>query len=72
MNSVLFIKDLKLILKDLKFQMFFVILVILFILSAISSSVSYKNLSSDFQADYKAHVDMVNDGQSTSMMGMLT
>ncbi|HPY96142.1 MAG TPA: ABC transporter permease subunit [Candidatus Cloacimonadota bacterium] len=72
MNSVLFIKDLKLILKDLKFQMFFIILVILFILSAISSSVSYKNLSSDFQADYKAHVDMVNDGQSTSMMGMLT
>ncbi|MCB5250362.1 MAG: ABC transporter permease [Candidatus Cloacimonetes bacterium] len=72
MNSILFIKDLKLILKDLKFQIFFVILVILFILSAMSSSVAYKNLSNDFQADYKNHNSRVHDGYYTQMMNMLS
>jgi len=71
MNTTLLIKDIRLMLKDLKFQVFFLILVVLFILAAISSAVNYKNLSQDFQASFNEHTQTVNDGESTKLLTML-
>jgi len=71
MNSTLLIKDIRLMLKDLKFQVFFLILVVLFILSAISSAVNYKNLSQDFQTSLNNHKEQISDGQSTKLINML-
>jgi len=45
MNTILLIKDIKLLLRDLKFQIFFIILFILFIVSAISSAVTYNEIA---------------------------
>jgi len=58
-------------LKDLKFQVFFLILVVLFILSAISSAVNYKNLSQDFQTSHKNYEERISDGHSTKLINML-
>jgi len=71
MKKTLLSKDLRLLLKDLKFQIFFLILVILFILSAVSSAVNYKNQSQQFQADLASHNERVNDGRSTQMIKLL-
>jgi len=72
MNKILFIKDIKLLLKDLKFQIFFLILVALFILSAISSAVTYQNQLEEFQTSLNYHSEIINDGQSTQLINMLS
>jgi len=72
MSKILLFKDIKLLLKDLKFQIFFLILVILFILSAISSTVNYQNLSMQFQSDFNQHNERVADGKSTQMIQLLS
>jgi len=72
MNRTLLIKDIKLLLKDLKFQIFFLILVVLFILSAISSAVTYEEHLKAFQTDLNRHHDRISDGLSTQMAQMLT
>jgi len=71
MNTTLLTKDIKLMLKDLKFQIFFLILVVLFILSALSSAVTYENLQQEFQADYSEHQSNIADGNTYRMRGML-
>ena len=58
-------------LKDLKFQIFFLILVILFILSAISSAVTYQNLNEEYQTDLNRHHERVSDGESMKMIDLL-
>ena len=72
MNQTLLVKDLKLLLKDLKFQIFFLILVVLFILSAISSAVTYQNQMEEFQKDLSNHNELVNDEHSTRLTNMLS
>ena len=72
MIKALFIKDIKLLLKDLKFQIFFLILVALFILSAISSSVTYKAQMAEFQKISDAHQKTVQNESSFRMMRMLS
>jgi len=71
MNTTLLIKDIKLMLKDLKFQIFFLVLVVLFILSAISSAVTYENLQQEFQTDQNEHQEKKADGFSYRMRGLL-
>jgi len=71
MNKTLLIKDIRLMLKDLKFQVFFIILVVLFILSAISSAVNYKNLSQEFQTSLNNYNERISDGHSTRLISML-
>jgi len=71
MTTTLLIKDIRLMLKDLKFQIFFIILVILFILSAISSAVTFDNLQKEFQSDQNDHQARVADGYYTQMIKML-
>ena len=71
MNLILLIKDIRLILKDLKFQVFFLVLVVLFIISAISSAVTYKTLNEEFQTDLYRHQQRASDGISTQMIKML-
>jgi len=71
MNKILLLKDLRLMLKDLKFQIFFMILVILFLLSAISGAVTYKNLNEDYQTDLYRHQLRASDGLSFQLMQML-
>ena len=58
-------------LKDLKFQIFFLILVALFILSAISSAVTYENLSEEYQTELNRHNERVAGGEFTRMINML-
>jgi len=72
MNSTLLIKEIRLMLKDLKFQIFFLILVMLFILSAISSAVTYENLSKEYLADQLKHNETINDGSSTTLINMVS
>jgi len=72
MHPTLFTKDIKLLLKDLKFQIFFLILTILFILSSVSSAVAYKNQSQRFQQDINNHQERVTNGSSTQMCYMVT
>jgi ABC-type transport system involved in multi-copper enzyme maturation permease subunit len=71
MNTTLLTKDIKLLLRDLKFQIFFMILVVLFILSAISSSVTYHATSEEYQTILNAHHDIVYSDHLTlrSMLG---
>jgi len=71
MNSTLFTKDIKLLLKDLKFQIFFLILVALFILSSISSAVAYADQTKGFQDGINAHRERVTDGSTTQLSYML-
>jgi len=72
MNTTLLAKDIKLMLKDLKFQIFFLILVILFILSALSSAVTYENLMQEFQTDQNEHQGRVADGYYTQLIRMIS
>jgi len=72
MNTTLLTKDIKLMLKDLKFQIFSIIIVILFVLSAISSAVTYNNLSAEFQKDLSTHNDLMNETYSIQMIHMLS
>ena len=71
MLQILLIKDIRLLLKDLKFQVFFLIMVALFILSAISSSVTYKAFVQEYQENFNAHQTTINDGRSLSLIRML-
>jgi len=71
MNSTLFTKDIKLLLKDLKFQIFFLILVALFILSSISSAVAYEDQTHGYQEGINAHRERITDGSSTQLITML-
>jgi len=71
MNSTLFTKDIKLMLKDLKFQIFFLILTILFILSSISSAVAYQEQTKGFQGGINAHRERVTDGRTMVLSYML-
>ena len=48
MLKQLFIKDIRILIKDLKFQIFFITLLALFIVSAISSTVNYNALSEEY------------------------
>jgi ABC-type transport system involved in multi-copper enzyme maturation permease subunit len=70
MNKTLLYKDLRLMIKDLKFQVFFIIVLALFILSSFSSAVNYKNTSEMFQDDLNAHQGRVADGHYTQLMNM--
>ncbi|MCL2065572.1 MAG: ABC transporter permease [Candidatus Cloacimonetes bacterium] len=71
MNKILLIKDLRLMLKDLKFQIFFLILVALFILSAVSGAIAHKSHSENFQKALNQHHDEIFDGTSTQLIRML-
>jgi ABC-type transport system involved in multi-copper enzyme maturation permease subunit len=71
MNTILLIKDIKLLLRDLKFQMFFLILIALFILSAISSSVTYQAQSEEYRNLLNAHQDRVYDESQLILRNML-
>ena len=72
MLSILLIKDFKLLLKDLKFQLFFLLLVALFILAAISSYVTYQAHSQEFQELSNEHIEKVNDGTSFRLRELLS
>jgi ABC-type transport system involved in multi-copper enzyme maturation permease subunit len=71
MNTALLIKDIKLLLRDQKFQIFFLILVVLFILSAISSSVTYRAYSEEYQVLLNNHQNMTQDEHQMSLRTML-
>jgi len=72
MNQLLLIKDICLMLKDLKFQIFFLLLLVLFILSAISSSVVFSDIQEEFQTDQINHNDRIHDGRTTILINMLS
>jgi len=72
MNKILLIKDIKLLLRDLKFQIFFMILVVLFILSAISSSVTYNAFKEEYQNQLNTHQNQVNDESQLILRDMLS
>ena len=72
MNKILFTKDIRLLLKDLKFQLFFLITVLLFILSAVSSAVTYQNLSNEYQNLLGEHSTRINDERSTQLVNLLS
>ena len=57
--TLLLIKDIQLLLKDFKFQLFFVLLIALFIVAAISSSVTYQVYTQEFQKTLNEHLDKV-------------
>jgi len=67
MNTQLLTKDIKLMLKDLKTQIFFLIIMLLFILSAISSAVAYKAANAEFQDQLTAH----QETEATSLVSLL-
>ena len=71
MNKTILIKDIRLMLKDLKFQIFFLILVFLFILSAISSAVTYQTYNEEFQEDLNRFHDGLADGSTTKLINLL-
>ena len=60
MIKLLLIKDIKLLLRDLKFQIFFAILTALFILSAVSSASVYKSHSLEYQKLLAKHQENVH------------
>jgi ABC-type transport system involved in multi-copper enzyme maturation permease subunit len=59
MNISLLIKDIKLLVRDFKFQIFFLILASLFIISAFSAADSYKTVSEDYKKHFDAHQNRV-------------
>ena len=71
MKKQILIKDIKLLLRDLKFQIFFIILFILFIVSAISSAVAYKEISENFQNRLVAHHNILQTGEDLQLIRML-
>jgi len=62
MNTTIFIKDIRLILKDLKFQVFFLIMIALFILSAISNAITYKTQMAEYQESLQSYQGYVSGG----------
>ena len=71
MIKLLLIKDIKLLLKDHKYQVFFIVLIILFIFSAISNSVTYKSLSNEYQILLNAHLDKVQSENGITLWGLI-
>ena len=71
MIKLLLIKDIRLLLKDHKYQVFFIVLIILFILSAISSSVTYKSLSNEYQTLLNAHLDKVQSENGITLWELI-
>jgi len=68
MNTQLLTKDITLMLKDLKTQIFFLIILMLFILSAISSAVAYKSVNTEFQEQLTAH----QEAEDTNLVYLLS
>ncbi len=57
MDKLELITNLKLMSRDYKIKVFTIIILLLFILSAISSSLSNRKLNADFQRDYQTQMD---------------
>ncbi|MCL1827299.1 MAG: ABC transporter permease, partial [Candidatus Cloacimonetes bacterium] len=57
MNKTILLKDIKLLLRDLKIQIFFGLLVVLFLLAAVSGASSYKANVEVYQNRFNAHQD---------------
>lgn len=72
MNIDLLIKDIRLMLKDLKFQIFFVILATLLILSSVSSAINYSNRFELYQQQVNDFQGRVQDGYYTRLIEMLS
>ncbi len=72
MNKDLLLKDIRLMLKDLKFQIFFTILALLFILSSVSSAINYQNKFELYQSQVNDFQGRVRDGYYTKMIEMLS
>ena len=70
MTLKLFIKDIKLLVRDMKFQIFFLILVALFILSAISSSVTYKSATEDHQNVVNSHNNYIQNESNLRLISL--
>jgi ABC-type transport system involved in multi-copper enzyme maturation permease subunit len=70
MNKTLLTKDLRLLLKDLKFQVFFLLLVILFILAAVNNALIYQSLAKEYQADLQSHIEKVSKGEELILIDM--
>jgi len=70
--QTLLIKDLRLLLSDFKFQIFFVLLIVLFILAAISGSVTYHAYSKEYQASLNEHIKNTNDESSYSLRSIIS
>jgi len=68
MNPTLLIKDIRLILKDLKFQVFFLIMIALFILSAISTAITYKNQMEEYQTNFRDYQELVKNIRLVQML----
>lgn len=71
MQKELIKKDILLLLKDFKFQVFFIIMLILFLLSGISSANNLKKRQNDFQQKMEFYKSTANN-QAKSMMGLLS
>ncbi|MCL2063567.1 MAG: ABC transporter permease [Candidatus Cloacimonetes bacterium] len=71
MNQIILMKDIRLMLKDLKFQIFFLILVALFILSAISSAVTYHSHNDEYQADLNRFNELVSNENYTKLANLI-
>ena len=72
MITLLLIKDIRLLLKDLKYQVFFLVLIALFILSAISGSVTYKTQTAEYQKLLNEHQNAVHNDTTYNMLYMLS
>jgi len=72
MNTYLFIKDVKLLLRDHKFQIFIFIVFSLFIVSAVSSSVRYKSVSEDYQRRIEAQQSRFQGDHSLILQNMIS
>ena len=71
MKQLLFIKDIQLLVKGLKFQVIFVLMMILFILSSISSAVAYKEMSNSYIREINEHSDRLNDENSVRLNNLV-
>ena len=70
MTKLLLIKDIRLLLKDHKYQVFFIVLIILFILSSINGAVTYKSLSTEYQTLLNAHQNRVQSENDLTLLAM--
>ena len=66
------IKDLILMIKDHKFQLFFFIMTVLFILSAISSSTTYKSYAEAYQNLRNEHQNKIHSDTEPSLLNLIS
>ena len=71
MNSRLLIKEIKLLLRDFKFQIFIMLSLALFILSAFSGAVAYNVQSEDYRNLVEEHQKMVFEGSELFMSKLI-